>query len=107
MPLITSPIDGSPMRQINRFGIEIDICPTSGGIWLDKGELEKLLNFIKESAEEDVRNFAQPRASNSLRDDDDHDRSRYQQQRYSDDDYRKGHYKKKSGMSKIMDIFDF
>jgi Zn-finger nucleic acid-binding protein len=117
MPLLTSPIDGSPMRQISRFGIELDICPTSGAVWLDKGELEKLLNFIKESAEEDARNFPQPRPSNALRDDD--DRSRYQQRysddddrsrrqhRYNDDDYRKGHYKNKSGMSKIMDIFDF
>jgi Zn-finger nucleic acid-binding protein len=92
------------MRQISRFGIELDICPTSGGVWLDKGELEKLLNFIKESAEEDARNFPQPRPSNALRDDD--DRSR-RQHRYNDDDYRKGHYKNKSGMSKIMDIFDF
>lgn len=41
MPLLTSPIDGSPMEQIHRFGIEIDRCRTSGGIWLDKGELEK------------------------------------------------------------------
>jgi Zn-finger nucleic acid-binding protein len=92
------------MRQISRFGIELDICPTSGAVWLDKGELEKLLNFIKESAEEDARNFPQPRPSNALRDDD--DRSR-RQHRYNDDDYRKGHYKNKSGMSKIMDIFDF
>ena len=50
MPLLTSPIDGSPMKQINRYGIEIDVCPTSGGIWLDKGELEKLMSFIREQA---------------------------------------------------------
>lgn len=48
MPLLTSPIDGAPMRQIHRFGIEFDVCPSSGGVWLDKGELEKLLAFIKE-----------------------------------------------------------
>lgn len=48
MPLINSPIDGAPMRQINRYGIEFDICPTTGGVWLDKGELEKLIAFVKE-----------------------------------------------------------
>jgi hypothetical protein len=25
------------MRQIRRYGIEMDVCPTSGGVWLDKG----------------------------------------------------------------------
>lgn len=58
MPLLISPIDGSPMKQIQRFGIEIDVCPTSGGVWLDKGELEKLLMLVKEVAEEEARKFA-------------------------------------------------
>lgn len=26
-----------------RAGIEIDICPTCKGVWLDRGEIEKLL----------------------------------------------------------------
>ena len=37
MPLLTSPLDGVAMRQIRRYGIELDVCPTSGGVWLDKG----------------------------------------------------------------------
>ena len=53
MPLITSPIDGSPMREIERYGVKIDICPTSGGIWLDKGELEKIIMMIREEALQD------------------------------------------------------
>ena len=53
MPLLISPIDGSPMKQIHRFGIEIDVCPTSGGIWLDKGELEKLMAILKEESAHD------------------------------------------------------
>ena len=48
MPLISSPIDGSPMREVERFGVKMDICPTSGGIWLDKGELEKIIMMIRE-----------------------------------------------------------
>ena len=41
MPLLTSPIGGAPMRQIFRHGIEFDVCPTTGGVWLDKGELAR------------------------------------------------------------------
>ncbi len=51
MPLLVSPIDGSPMRQIHRYGIELDVCPTSGGVWLDKGELEKILLILQEDLE--------------------------------------------------------
>lgn len=105
MPLLTSPIDGSPMKQINRFGIELDVCPTSGGIWLDKGELEKLMAFIKESAEQDARYFAENQRSREPRHEEYY---RYDKShKYSDKDYKKGYYKKKSGMSKIMDMFDF
>lgn len=50
MPLMTSPIDGSPMREVERYGVKMDICPTSGGIWLDRGELEKIIMAIREEA---------------------------------------------------------
>lgn len=48
MPLLQSPIDGAPMRQIHRYGIEFDVCPTTGGVWLDKGELEKLVALVRD-----------------------------------------------------------
>ena len=108
MPLLTSPIDGSPMKPIHRFGIEIDVCPTSGGIWLDKGELEKLLSFIKQAAEEEHASYpSRPPASEYDKRGHgayaNHDRGDY------DDHYGQGRpfKKKKSGLSQVMDIFDF
>ena len=50
MPLMTSPIDGSPMQEIERYGVKMDICKSSGGIWLDRGELEKIIMAIREEA---------------------------------------------------------
>ena len=50
MPLMTSPIDGSPMREVERYGVKMDICPSSGGIWLDSGELEKIIIAIRQEA---------------------------------------------------------
>lgn len=38
-----SPITGEPMNQEVLNGVVIDRCPTSGGIWLDAGELEELI----------------------------------------------------------------
>ena len=38
-----SPITGEPMNQEVLNGVVIDRCATSGGIWLDAGELEELI----------------------------------------------------------------
>ena len=37
------PIDGSDLLMTERQGIEIDYCPKCRGIWLDRGELDKLI----------------------------------------------------------------
>ncbi|HSW67837.1 MAG TPA: zf-TFIIB domain-containing protein [Bacteroidales bacterium] len=34
----------SNLVMTERQGIEIDYCPTCRGIWLDRGELDKILN---------------------------------------------------------------
>ena len=39
-----SPITGEPMEKVVVHGIVVDRCPTSGGIWLDAGEVEHLLD---------------------------------------------------------------
>ena len=31
------------LRQAQRLGVEIDYCPRCRGVWLDGGEMEKLL----------------------------------------------------------------
>ena len=37
------PIDGSPLSKSSREGVEIDFCPKCRGVWLDRGELDKIL----------------------------------------------------------------
>jgi Zn-finger nucleic acid-binding protein len=43
MPLLVCPNDSANMQTLNRSGVEFDFCPTCRGIWLDRGELEKLM----------------------------------------------------------------
>lgn len=33
----------SGMMSMDRNGVQIDYCPTCRGIWLDRGELEKII----------------------------------------------------------------
>lgn len=38
------PIDGDTLVISERSGIEIDYCPTCRGVWLDRGELDKIID---------------------------------------------------------------
>jgi Zn-finger nucleic acid-binding protein len=39
------PVDGtSVLVMTERQGIEIDYCPTCRGVWLDRGELDKIID---------------------------------------------------------------
>jgi hypothetical protein len=84
------------MTEATKHSVVIDHCPTCGGVWLDKGEMGKILNQMKEaesSLDEEFRNMRVERR-------DYHDRD------YDKDRYDKYHYKKKSTFGKLFDIFD-
>jgi len=38
------PTDGAVLVMSDRNGIEIDYCPTCRGVWLDRGELDKIID---------------------------------------------------------------
>jgi Zn-finger nucleic acid-binding protein len=38
------PFDGTDLQVVNRSGIEIDWCPSCKGVWLERGELDKLID---------------------------------------------------------------
>lgn len=104
MPLLVSPIDGSPMKQINRYGIELDVCPTTGGIWLDRGELEKLMALIKD----ETSGFGEDsRRENSPREDTRRDDSRRYDRDDDDDDRYRGSHGGAKRKSRLSDLFDF
>ncbi len=37
------PIDGTQLVMTDRQGVEIDYCPQCCGVWLDRGELDKII----------------------------------------------------------------
>lgn len=37
------PTDNTTLIMSDRQGIEIDYCPTCRGVWLDRGELDKII----------------------------------------------------------------
>jgi Zn-finger nucleic acid-binding protein len=114
LPLFLCPNDNSQMQKISREGVDIDICPSCKGVWLDRGELDKLLVAEREESEKSVqahRRFQEEVKSFERNPDDwkrshkyDDERKRY---RYDgdDDDDRSRHRKRRGGFD-LFDIFD-
>ncbi len=44
------PVDGAALTMSERAGIEIDYCPTCRGVWLDRGELDKIIERNNEAS---------------------------------------------------------
>jgi Zn-finger nucleic acid-binding protein len=44
------PVDGATLVMSDRQGVEIDYCPTCRGVWLDLGELDKIIERSAPSA---------------------------------------------------------
>ncbi len=78
------PIDGTTLEITERSGIEIDYCPQCRGVWLDRGELDKILD----------RAAPEPRAES-------------RGYRSDDDGHRSGGYNKKKRGGLLGELFDF
>ena len=93
MPLLMCPNCNEGMQEVRRNEVQIDVCPKCRGVWLDRGELEKLLH----SAREVEADYERERESWTR-----------QPPAYQPQDYGYGHhgrYKKKK-FSDLFDIFD-
>ena len=44
------PVDKTPLAMSDRQGVEIDYCPTCRGVWLDRGELDKIIERNAQAA---------------------------------------------------------
>jgi Zn-finger nucleic acid-binding protein len=90
------PIDNADLVMAERQGIEIDYCPKCRGVWLDRGELDKIIE--RSAADENPR---------AVRDEGGYRR----QEHRSYEDQRRSHggdhrpYKKKKSL--LGELFDF
>jgi Zn-finger nucleic acid-binding protein len=77
------------LKLSERQGVEIDYCPKCRGVWLDRGELDKILERSTNSSQA-------ARPSND-----------YERRDYDDDDHDPRYYEKKKRKSFLDDLFDF
>jgi uncharacterized protein len=90
------PVCHIDLHMTERQGIEIDYCPQCRGVWLDRGELDKM---IEHSTAE--RSSADP-----------FDRHAYErrgafEERWDDDDEERHRYRGRRRKSFLGELFDF
>ncbi|GIP38899.1 hypothetical protein J31TS4_21790 [Paenibacillus sp. J31TS4] len=88
------------MKEVEKDGVLIDICPSCKGVWLDRGELDKLMREVREERQTyeefyresgDSRPPAPPYGGSY-------------DDRYRNPSYK--HKKKKSVLDRLGDLFD-
>ena len=87
------PTDNATLVMSERAGIEIDYCPECRGVWLDRGELDKILE--RASADAPAPAQAQPQR---------YAEPQYNQPRH--DNRQQQPYRKKKKESWLSEIFD-
>lgn len=86
------------LTMADRQGIEIDYCPNCRGIWLDRGELDKIIERTsQEPAPRESRERSAP-----VRDE-----RAYQSTQHQDRHYQEHYPKHKKRKSLLGELFDF
>lgn len=77
-----------------RQGVEIDYCPECRGVWLDRGELDKIIERSADQGEVRLQNQTPPQPQQA-----------YNQQPMQPHGYHYGHkpYRKKSFLEELFD----
>lgn len=93
------PIDDTQLAITERQGVEIDYCPQCRGVWLDRGELDKIIEKSEaaQSSTAPVSPQYDNRQSQQADYRQDHDDRRYDSQ----------YHKKEKRESFLGDLFDF
>jgi len=90
------------LNMSDRQGVEIDYCPQCRGVWLDRGELDKLIERAQaapQAMQPPVPQYSQPQQH--------HQAAQHQQRGYDDRHrYSKDYYPRKK-KSFLGEIFDF
>lgn len=89
------------LLMTERNNIEIDYCPSCRGVWLDKGELDKMLDYASQNASpsQNLQQYDQKPGYPEYKDRPDYKDKQYQQPH--------GHQKPHKKKSFLGDLFDF
>jgi Zn-finger nucleic acid-binding protein len=96
---MSCPVCRVPLTMSERQGVEIDYCPQCRGVWLDRGELDKIIERVtQDMATRVAQAQPQPQPHHAPRP------GRQDYDRDYDRDYRGGHRKRRKSF--LEELFD-
>ena len=100
------PTDSATLVMSERSGIEIDYCPECRGVWLDRGELDKILD--RATAETPAAPAPTPQRAEPRYDEPRYDAPRRDEPRYDSraGGYGQQPYRKKKKEHWLSELFD-
>lgn len=99
------PVDNEQLVMADRNGVEIDYCPKCRGVWLDRGELDKIID--RAMGADAPRAAAVPVPPPPPAHPQSHHPAPPPRYRHDDDDDYRGGYRKKRKESFLGELFDF
>ena len=91
------PVVNTELQMTERQGVEIDYCPLCRGVWLDRGELDKIIDRANTDTPPSQPQTEYREAPQS-----------YQPRQKQDEYYRDDNYKHKKKRENFLgDLFDF
>ena len=76
------PVCDGRLRAVQKYGVEVDICPDCKGVWLDRGEIDKII---------EMASSAEPARSDTIEQDSMHRVHSNSDHRHEEYDDRRGH----------------
>jgi hypothetical protein len=101
------PVDNETLVIAERSGVEIDYCPKCRGVWLDRGELDKIIARNDTPAAAPSRDADRPVRLPEPDRSDRQDAYRGDGRRYRDDDGDDRRHPRRRRESFLSDLFDF
>jgi|APTNR8051073442_1049403.scaffolds.fasta_scaffold16583_2 Zn-finger nucleic acid-binding protein len=95
------PFDDTSLKSVERNGIEIDWCETCKGVWLERGELDKILDKAASEHAREVDFYRLKPKSN------DYDNRRFEKDDDRKPSYPRNDYKKKKKSGFLSEMFEF
>lgn len=93
--------DGQVLAETVREGIHVDVCPQCRGIWLDRGELERMQSMV---VDQQAAAYARGAVVGRRDDDDDDDDDHRRRERGGDAGSRPP--ERKRGWRGLLELFD-
>jgi len=106
------PTDGTTLVMSDRSGIEIDYCPQCRGVWLDRGELDKIIDRSvtapqpSRSEPDQSPRYAPPGFEQPRNEQPRYEQPRYEQPRYDEPRYDDRGRPRRKRESWLSDLFD-